>query len=626
MEAAMRIVLFVTLCVLVRPPSALAELTSVRVTSRSVVADGQAFGSTGPYEKLVGRIEFALDPADPRNKVIVDLAYAPRGTDGRVHFESDFYALRPVDAARGNGVMLFEISNRGGKGLLPMFNDAPGAADPTTAAHFGNGFLMREGYTLIWIGWEFDVAAPLLRLEAPLVTTSAPAAAPLQVQFIVNQRQESTALSDVPLYPPADPGDPGATLTVRDRFSDPPQLIPRDTWRFATSTGVPRLEIRGGFDPGRFYQVTYRATGRRVAGVGFAAIRDAASAFRHRADLPIAGRAAYAFGVSQSGRFLRDFLRDGFNADERGRRAFDAVWPHIAGAAGGSFNEPFATPTSASAFVATRGPFLDPLGRYQRGQEPKILHTNTSVEYWGQGRAAALSHTASGKDVRLPENVRMYHLSGTQHVQSPFPPAKNFGQQAANPVPQREVMRALLRGLDEWARRDRRPPDSRYPRIADRSLVPFADFRFPPLPGVAKPEAISGPAQIVQGRAVPLPFFVPQVDADGNEIGGIRVPDLGVPLATTSGWNLRAPTVGNAGELAPLLGSYVPFAATRAERQQRGDPRPSVEERYAGRDEYLQKIRAAAAQLVKGRYLLEEDVEGVLARARAHWDYATAMR
>ena len=386
MKFASTVLLGVILCVLVRPSSALAELTNVKVTSRSVVADGQPFGSNGPYEKLVGRVEFALDPADPHNKAIVDLAFAPRGADGRIHFESDFYVLRPVDVARGNGVMLFEISNRGGKGLLTMFNDAPAAADPTTPAHFGNGFLMREGYTLVWIGWEFDVSPALLKVDAPPVTDgSAPSARPLQVQFILNQRQEGAVLADAPLYPPADPGDAGATLTVRDRFWDSPQLIARDTWRFAPEAGAPRLEMRGGFEPGRLYEVTYRATGRRVAGVGFAAIRDAASAFRSRSDLPVAGRAAYVFGVSQSGRFLRDFLRDGFNADERGRRVFDAVWPHVAGAAGGSFNEIFATPTSASAFVATRSPFLDPLGRYARGQQPKIVYTNTSVEYLGPG-------------------------------------------------------------------------------------------------------------------------------------------------------------------------------------------------------------------------------------------------
>lgn len=623
----LRVAFAAAVCCLIWPVPAIAELVNVRVTSRAAVADGQAFGSTGPYEKLSGRIEFALDPADPHNAVIVDLAHATRAADGRVHFESDFYVLRPVDAARGNGVMLFEVSNRGGKGLLPFFNDARAAADPTVPADFGNGFLMREGYTLVWIGWEFDVAPNLLKVDAPLVTSAAaPSAGPLQVQFIPNQRQEGAVLTDAPLYPPADPDDPDARLTVRDRFSDPPQLIARDTWRFVRAEGAPRVRLDSGVEPGRLYEVTYRATGRRVAGAGFAAIRDAASAFRYRSDLPVAGRSAYVFGVSQSGRFLRDFLRDGFNADERDRRVFDAVWPHIAGAAGGSFNEIFATPTSASAFVATRPPFRDPLGQYPHGQQPKIFYTNTSVEYWGQGRAAALAHTSSGKDARLPDNARIYLLSGTQHVQSPFPPTKTITQQPPNPVPQREVMRALLEGLDAWARRGRRPPDSRYPRVGDKTLVPVAELRFPRLPGVGDPKTIGGPAQIVRGKAVPLPFLVPQVDADGNEIAGLRVPDASVPLATTTGWNFRAERLGNPGELLPLAGSYIPFAATRADRQQRGDPRRSIEERYAGRDEYLQKTRAAAGDLVKGGYLLEEDVEHVLARAMAHWDFATAKR
>lgn len=622
-----RVLLSAIVCCVAWPVSAFAELTNVKVTARTVVADGQAFGSTGPYEKLIGRMEFALDPADPRNKAIVDLAYAARAADGKIHFESDFYVLRPVDAARGNGVMLFEIANRGNKLLLPLFNEAPASPDPTTPAHFGNGFLMREGYIIVWVGWEFDVAPALLKVDAPLVAdAAAPAAGPLQVQFIVNQRQEGAVLTDAPLYPPADPADAGATLTVRDRFGDPAQLIPRDAWRFATSAGAPRLEVRDGFEPGRLYEVTYRPTGRRVAGVGLAAIRDAASAFRSRSDLPVAGRAAYVLGVSQSGRFLRDFLRDGFNADERGRRVFDAVWPHVAGAAGGSFNEPFATPISASAFVSTRPPFLDPLGKYTPEQQPKIFYTNTSVEYWGQGRAAALAHTSSGKDAKLPDNVRMYLLSGTQHVQSAFPPPRAATtQQLANPVPQREVMRALLRGLDGWVRRGSRPPESRYPRVDDKTLVPVAGLRFPPLPGVRDPKTASGPAQIVSGKVVPFPFLVPQVDADGNEIGGIRVPDVSVPLATTTGWNFRAERVGNTGELLALAGSYIPFAATKAERQQ-GDPRRSVEERYAGRDEYLQKIRAAAADLVKQKYLLEEDIELVLERAKAHWDYANAKR
>lgn len=621
------------------PLSASAEVTQVVVTSRAVVAGGQSFGSTGPYEKLVGRIEFALDVAEPHNKAIVDLQHAPRFADGRVHFASDLFVLRPVEAARGNGVLLFEISNRGRKGLLTRFNSAPAAADPMNAADFGNGFLMREGYTLVWVGWEFDVAPALLKVDAPRVT-AAPTAAPQRVQFILNQRQNEAALTDAPLYPPADPSDGAASLTVRNGFWGPPTPIARDRWQFVAAAGAPRVALAGGFEPGRLYEVTYRATGRRVAGVGLAAIRDAAAAFRYRADLPVSGRAAYVYGASQSGRFLRDFLHDGFNADERDRRVFDAVWPHIAGAAGGSFNETFATPTSFTSFVATRFPFMDLvqqdaggvrdglLMRYQPHQLPKILYTNTPVEYWGLGRAAALTHTSleTQKDVELPDNVRIYLLAGTQHGEAAFPPSMTTGQQPVNPTPQREVMRALLRGLDRWVRRGGSPPDSRYPRLADATLVPVDQVRFPSLRGVSDPRTITGPGRIVQGRFAALPFLVPQVDADGNELGGIRVPDLSVPLATTTGWNFRAEAVGNPGETYALLGSYIPFAATRAERQAHQDPRPSIEERYRGRDEYLQKIRTAAADLIRGGYLLQEDMESVVMRANAHWDYATRNR
>ena len=629
----MRIVTLI-LGALLCPLTALAEVTSVTIASRTVVADGRAFGSVGSYEKLVGRVEFALDPADPHNTPIVDLQHAPRAADGRVHFSSDLYVLRPVDAARRNGVLLFEISNRGRKGLLTRFNAAPDSADPTSAADFGDGFLMRDGYTLVWVGWEFDVAASLVKVDAPLIT--APSNPPLRVPFILDRPENEALLSDAPLYPPADPAERAATLTVRDRFPDAPTPIARDRWRFVPAAGAPRVALDGGFAPGRLYEVTYTASARRVAGVGMAAIRDAAAAFRSRTDLPIAGTTTYVFGASQSGRFLRDFLHDGFNADERNRRAFDAVWPHIAGAAGGSFNETFATPTSLTSYRATRFPFTDAvqddgtgrrdglLRRYTPEQVPKIFYTNTSVEYWGLGRAAALAHVSlAGKDVELPDSVRIYLLAGTQHGEAAFPPSKTTGQQPGNPMPQRAVMRALLRGLDQWVRRGARPPDSQYPRLSDQTLVPAAQVRFPSLRGVGDPRTITGPGGIVNGAFAPLPFLVPQVDGDGNEIAGIRVPDLAVPLATTTGWNFRSPAVGNPAEIVSLAGSYMPFAATRAERHAQQDPRVSIDERYRSRDEYLQKVRTVAADLARRGYLLEEDMDHVLARANAHWDYAT---
>jgi hypothetical protein len=640
--------LIIILCLLINASAVYAEVTRLVIASRATVANGQSFGATGPYEKLTGTIEFALDPSNPRNTRIVDLQHAPRSNDGRVHFSSDIHVLRPADPARGNGVLLFEIANRGRKGLLTRFNRAAPTNDPSTPADFGDGFLMREGYTLVWIGWEFDLDAPLLRADLPRAAlASGPLVDQLSLTITVNQRSAEAFLIDEPggrppvRYPPAAVNNPTDTLTVRDRYWDKPSNIPREQWRFVTApNGTPALSLEGGFEPGRIYEITYRATGARVTGAGLTAIRDAAAALRYRSDLPVRGRSAYVFGASQSGRFLREFIYQGFNVDERDRRVFDAVWPHIAGAAHGPFNERFAATTHGRAFTPTRFPFTDleqrdPTGKrdgllvaYRPDQQPKIFYTNTSVEYWGGGRAAALTHTTldGREDATTPANVRIYLLAGTQHGEGAFPPVATRGQQPNNPTPHANVMRALLRALHRWVADDTRPPDSRHPRLRDRTLAPAAEVRFPEIPGIGNPWRITGPAQVAAGTVTPLPHLVPQVDADGNELAGIRVPELAVPLATTTGWNFRAEAVGNPSAIYSLLGSYIPFAPTRAEREARRDPRPSIDERYRGREDYLEKIRASAHELIRGGYLLQEDLENVVARASAHWDYATRSR
>jgi hypothetical protein len=625
------LVLLATMIVLA-PLGANAEVSKVTIVTRTTVAKGESFGNTGPYEKLTGTIEFSLDPADRHNTRIADLDKAPRGADGRVHFTADLYVLQPVDAGRGNGVLLFEIANRGRKGLLGRFNRAGGSQDPTAPADFGDGFLMREGYTLVWVGWQFDVTPPLVRVDAP----AADVQGRMRFSFIPDGRQNDVRPADLPGYLAVNSTDPAATLTVRDRFWGTPTAIARDTWQVVTANGRPQIHLDGGFEPGRVYEIDYPATGARVAGVGLAATRDAASAFIHRTDLPVKGRSAYIFGASQSGRFLRQFLHDGFNVDERDRRVFDLVWPHIAGGGLGSFNERFAAP-GYSSFPATQFPFTDLEQRdasgkrdgilvsYRPDQQPKVIYTDTSVEYWGQGRAAALTHTTiDGKrDAEVPENVRIYLLSGTQHGEAAFPPSGGNGQALPNPSPQGNVMRALLRASHQWVTAGTKPPDSRHPRLRDQTLVAVNAVRFPELPGISDPRTIEGPGQMLNGKFAALPFLVPQVDADGNELAGIRVPEVAVPLATTTGWNFRAERIGNPSTIYALLGSYMPFPRTRAERELKRDPRLSIAERYNGREDYLQRIRSAAADLVKQRFLLEEDVENTLQRASRHWDWAT---
>lgn len=655
----MRSCVCLLVCVLLQPLSARAEVTNVVITSRVVVADGQAFGGRGAYERLIGRIEFALDPGHPQNRRIVDLEYAPRGTDGRVHFSSDLYVLRPVDPEKGNGVLLFELVNRGNKGMLPRFNrDAARSVDPATPADFGDGLLMREGYTLVFVGWELGLSAPQLGLSSPPVKLPPGSAiAPIDVDVIVNAPTIETPLVDEParppvIYPPADMASPTDRLIVRDMFWDDAVVISRDRWRFAVgANGIPRLHLDEGFEPGRVYRVTYRPSHPVVAGAGLAAIRDAAAAFRYRADLPVRGQAAYVFGISQTGRLLRQFLYDGFNVDERERRVFDAAWVHIAGAARGSFNERFATPSQGDMFTPTRFPFADVdavdrdgargrlLSRYRRDQRPKVFYTNTPVEYWGGGRAAALTHVSvdGTRDLVLPDDARMYLLAGTQHSAGAFPPATSLpsgtsgvaaravlGQELENPTPQITVMRALLRALHEWASAGTPPPSSRYPRLDDGTLVRIDDVAFPHLNGVADPRRIVGPGRRISGKVMPLPHLVPQVDVDGNDVAGVHDPEAAVPLATTTGWNFRNPKAGNPRDIFQTLGAYIPFAPTRALRESKGDPRRSLEERYHGEADYVERVRAAARTLIDGRYMLEEDLDAVVQRAKRHWSYATS--
>ena len=640
--------------------AASAEVVGIAITSRATIANGQSFGSTGPYERLVGRIDFALDPADPHNRGIVDLEHAARDSDGRVRFSSDLYVLQPLDQSKGNGVLLFEIANRGRRGLLTRFNRASGGPDPRTDTDFGDGLLMREGYTLVWVGWEIDVPAPLLRIDAPRALLPPGSDDRIGVPIMHNERVLETFLIDDPagrppvIYQPLDHESPSDTLTVRDRYWDESDVIPRGRWHFVLAPNAPpKVRLDSGFEPGRYYRVRYRAAGPLVAGAGLAAIRDAAAAFRYRSDLPIHGQRAYATGVSQAGRFLREFLYDGFNADERDRRVFDAMWSQVAGAARGSFNDRLATPTLGDLFRPTKFPFSDVeqvdvggtrdglQSGYRPDQRPKVFYTNTPVEYWGSGRAAALTHTSvDGKrDLELPDNVRIYLLSGTQHIVARFPPVRtppiagtlnsadrSGGQQLNNPTPQNNIIRALLRALHEWAADGIPPPPSQYPRLGDNTLEAIENITFPLLQGVPDPRRIAGPARVIAGKVVPLPHLVPQVDRDGNDLGGIRDPEVAVPLATTTGWNFRDPSVGNPQDIYQLLGSYIPFARTKAARQANGDPRLSIEERYRDLDDYLQQVRSAAMDLIRQRFMLAADLDAVMARARAHWSFATRTR
>ncbi len=635
-----------------------AEVAGIRILERSPVLNGAGFGKAGPYERVIAKAHFEVDPDAAANAAVHDLGAAPRNAQGRVEFSADVYILKPTAPERGSGTILLEVSNRGGKSLL-RFNRAerPGARDPRSSADFGDGFLFKRGYTLVWVGWQFDLVERehALRLEAPAAqgvegrtrshfSPSAPAAS-----FSVAGRGHRP-------YPAADLSDPGAKLIVRNYPDGPGREIPRKRWRFLDAQTA---ALDGGFAAGKTYDVVYRAKNPGIAGLGAAAIRDFVSLLKFGSERNLGELGnlhadldrAIAFGSSQSGRFLRAFLYAGFNADERGRRVFDGVWPHIAGAARGSFTHRFAQPTRQDPYYTVeifpfRGlPDKDPhsgesggiLARAEKdGVTPKVVYTLTSSEYWN--RSASLLHTTlDGKaDAPLAESTRLYYFAGTQHGSGSVPPRASA--ELAYPLnanAHAPLLRALLVGLEEWLTKGREPPASKYPAIGE--LTALESLRFPPVPGPGPPghqrramRLDFGPQFRQKGivafqppRVVgpPYPAKLPRLDRDGNELGGIRLPAVAAPLATFTGWNRFKESVSEADHNPGNAGATIPFAWTEAERLERGDPRLAVEERYASRAAYRKQTAAAARALIGEGYLLEEDAPLAVERALSLWDY-----
>ncbi|HET9705216.1 MAG TPA: alpha/beta hydrolase domain-containing protein [Vicinamibacterales bacterium] len=658
--------LLVALVCLAVPGLVEGGVTRLQIDRREVVLNGRPFGAAGPYEKLSGTVHFTLDPGGLQNRGIVDLTLAPKNARGLVEFSADFYVLKPVDPARGNGRLFYEAGNRGTKRILPVFQNATSSADPSTAEEFGNGALMQQGFTLLWMGWQWDVPEGRMRMNIPIATDNgAPITGWVRGNFIPGTNLTTALIADrghIP-YPVVDPASPEHRLLVRTIPTDSPREIARSTWRF---TGPGTVTADRGFEAGLIYDVVYRARDPRVVGLGLAGTRDIVSFFKHTSATdgnPVPGlRHAIGWGVSQTGRFLRHFVYQGFNEDESGRIVFDAVIDQVGGAGRGSFNHRFGQQSRdqlqhfnilypVDMFPFTDSDQLDPetgvtdglLARAVRSNTvPKFFHVLTDSEYFN--RAGSLVHTdvTGTRDVPPPATSRIYLVSSAPHIVGAFPPAPfsdpDFvGRADMNPLVYTPVIRALFRALDRWITDGVEPPPSRYPMLADGTLAPAAASGWPSIPGFTRPQSPMttyrldfGPewskgivTKEPPGIGKPFVGRVPAVDEAGNGRAGIRLPEIAVPLATHTGWNYRRPSIGAPDRLASEIGSYLPLPRTRAEREKTGDSRKSIAERYASREDYIGRISLAALELVRDRFLLEEDVPAVIQRAVAHYDWAT---
>jgi hypothetical protein len=652
-----RIVLALTLLVLL-PRAAVARVVRVVVDRREPVANGNAFGTVGAYERVVGRVFFAFDPNNPHDRQIVDLALAPRNAAGEVEAWSEFVMLRPVDPKRASGVTLLDVVNRGGMTVGVFHLDAQRGAAPTSAEYYGDALLLKRGLTVVMLGWQWDI----LPGEGPL-HFHPPSLGPSVTGLVRSDITVDAPTTTIPLghrvgtsqalgYAVSDTADAANVLTVRDGPTAERRVVPREKWHF----GADRVsvELPDGFEAGKIYEVVYRAANPVVVGAGMAAVRDMMSWLKHDPASLAPTRYGVAYGVSQTGRFLRHFLYQDFNVDEQGRPAFDGIFAHTAGAGRGSFNHRFAQPSrdaqpySTFFYPTDVFPFtsleetdpatgargaLRPLRVSKDGgaPAPKVFYVDGGYEYWG--RAASLTHTTpdGARDVGFLPTERRYVLSSAQHS-SPgaFPPNAKVDSAGpawrGDPLDQRLALRALLVALVDWVKDGRTPPPSTYPTLAAKMLVPADSLHRPAIPGVTLARLPYQPYRLdlttePPTLGAPYTVLVPRVDSLGNDLGGVRSAELRAPLATYFPWQLRSGLPAATDRLVSFAGTFVPLPRTEAERAERGDPRPSLEKLYGSRDAYLARVDAAARALVAERFMLPDDAAAARARLAATWDW-----
>ena len=642
------------------PISSSAEITKIVIEKREPFANGYEFPGAGAYEKIIGKAFGVIDPKHGLNKGIVNLDKAPKNARGLVEYDVDFYLMRPVDAAKGNRKILYDVTNRGRKALLPRMNDAPAEPpqavnDPATVNDVGNGFVFREGYTLVWSGWDPDAprANGGMIVRVPIATQdSRPIVKTIRDEFVFGTRIPATRPTAPLSYEAATLDQQQARLTVRTKERDAPTEIPRSGWAYADARNIKLLPEGTKFQPGLIYDFRYPAKDPKVLGIGYAATRDLISFLRYHArdsvgnaNPLVAGgeapalKAAYAVGFSQSGRYLRDHVDLGFNQDEAKRKVFDGLLVYIAGVgrvfANAEFGQPNRTNTQhedhhfpENHFPFAHAKLTDPVtgktGALLRGDgfDPRIFEINTSTEYWQKG--ASLLHTdpLGRRDIEIPQSVRLYMIAGTKHGgRAGLTPSPENCLHPRNPHNPGTALRALLVALDKWTTENVEPPASRVPTLGSGTLVKPEQLGFPSIPGVQAPKAGNhldlygdwANPQHLPGKSYAT--LVTKVDADGNEVAGIRLPGIAAPVATHTGWNFYKSPYPE-GELCDREGIYVPFPNSKAERESKGDPRLSLHERYGNQDGYVKRVSEAAQNLVKERFLLQEDAERMIAEAK----------
>jgi hypothetical protein len=669
----MRLALIILLSIIdvaVGAATADARVIRVEILSRAEI-DG-TFGGAGIYERITGRVYFSFDPKNPENRKIVDLDIAPRNSSREVEAVSDFVMLRPKDPARSADLAVIDIVNRGGMTTFVFNLGRNGNGSPQSAEYYGAALLMNRGVTIVALGWQWDVppGGNALHFHAP---PTGSAENPI-TGLVRSDITIDSATTSIPLghnlaptlaYPVADESDPSNLLTMRADPVGPRTVVPRSEWRFARDSGgtVVRdarwVYLPKGFVAGRIYEVVYRAKDPVVVGAGLAAVRDMMSYLKYDPSAVAHVKYGIGYGVSQTGRFIRHFLYQGFNTDESGRVAFDGFFAHTAGAGRGSFNHRFAQPSRdaqpystffypTDVFPFTSTPTRDPVTGQRAGlrddrhgsRGTKVFYVDGGHEYWG--RSASLTHTTTdGKsDVGFLPTERRYVISSAQHSSPagwPLPESAKIpgtGAYRGDPLDQRLALRALMSSLIDWVTLKKEPPPSTYPTLGENALLLAGDLKFPTIHNLPVARIPNQPHRMDFGPrwdkgiidreppslGAPYPVFVSRVDTLGNELGGIPSVEILVPLATYYPWQLRTGMPAGTDRLVSFRGTFIPLPRTEAERRATGDSRPSVEALYGDRARFLKRVDIAISSLIARRVLLAEDSTAARTRMLDAWN------
>jgi hypothetical protein len=649
-----------------------ARTTQIQISSRGTAFGGHSFAGVGQYEFIIGVATGEVDPANPQNAVITDIELAPRNTRGHVGYQHNFYILQPLDFNKGNRKMMYEPPNRGGKTYQTLNNTPTGTNDPaalTDPATLDDSFLWTRGYTTVWTGWENNLAA-LSDLVATAVLPVAHGPGNTVITGPAYEYIVTGAATFTLAYPAAtgNQGAPDAVLTHRVHLDDPAVVVASGGWAYTDANRTAIKLTSGNFVNNDIYEFSYIARDPTVNGLGLAAIRDFNSFLRFAShdDIgtpnPIKGHIdrIYTETSSQPGRTLNDFVHLGFNEDENHRKVFDGMMQWIAAGDGLNMNYRWSqtkrTNRNRQELLYLEGlypfanvPTNDPISgtsdwRYKKCEETRTCPLATEFfsanEYWV--KAGSLMSTDPAGRFDLPDHplTRLYLLSSKQHGGAGNPASKGVCQQFLNPLDSAPVQRALWTALDEWSTRGIEPPDSQVPKLRDGTLVPPLPqdgVGFPHIPGVIytglkttryrfnlgpnfyqtfvptiNPPVITPPYEDNPANGRIYPSYVPKTDRDGNDIAGIRLPELTVPLATYTGWGLRSGAWANDG--CEASGQYIPFAANSAARTAAGDPRLSVQERYPSYSLYRNQLVLAVDRLVRSRFLMCDDTQDIMTR------------